>query len=88
MMPQGNDPVGGAVSGSPDISMGNAPQDPATKLGMVAMKLDPKVLGTLLMAALSKAGLSPDAKGLAQLATGDQPRPMIQTPSAQPGIIQ
>jgi hypothetical protein len=96
MMPQGPGPQmgGGAIGAAPGASGTN---DPATKMGMLALKLDPHVLGTLLMEALSKAGLSPDAKGLAQLATGGQEAPaggaptsfaQMRTPSPQPGILR
>jgi hypothetical protein len=91
----------GPQTGAPP--MGGAPAtDPATALGMIAIKMDPKALGTLLIGILTKMQLPPNAQGLMELAKAGQPaapaggspsnlggmQRMIQTPSAQPGFLK
>jgi hypothetical protein len=90
MMPQQPQSPQGAPGG------GAAP-GPSDQLGMIAMKLGPQVLGNMLMALLTKAGLPPNVQGLEVLLKGPQSGgapaasqgpPQMQTPSAQPGIIR
>lgn len=79
--PQGqvSPPMGGALS-----SASVAPQDPATMMGTELMKLGPRVLGTVIMALMQKAGLPPGPQGLAMLIKGGSPAGAGTPPAGGP----
>lgn len=72
MMPQ-RPTMGGAAPGAGTAPAAPVtPQDPATLIGTVALKLPPQVLGKILVAVLTKLGLPPTPQGLLELAKGGQ----------------